>query len=91
MRAEGSTWNQISMGFRVARLPRWALSAAGTFLERLDRARVLRRVTRAGADVREAERLQELADRALVTSDPGGLCYSHHCRYAPTNRINQIT
>src|SRR5829696_7345854 len=26
-----SSWNQISMGLRVARLPRWALSVAGKF------------------------------------------------------------
>jgi hypothetical protein len=43
---------------------------AGKFFERLDRVRVLSWVTRAGADVGEAERLQELADRALVIGDP---------------------
>src|SRR4051794_9452552 len=45
----------------------------GSFFERLDRPLILRRVTRPGADVREAERLQELADRALVIGDPEAL------------------
>ena len=68
-----SSWNQISMGFRRARSPRWALSAAGKFFERLDRPLILSGVTRAGADVGEAERLQELADRALVIGNPEAL------------------
>src|SRR5688572_10209685 len=42
----------------------------GRCFERLDRALILRRVTRAGADVREAELVQELADRALMGGDP---------------------
>src|SRR6185369_8274694 len=42
----------------------------GSFFERLDRARVLRRVARAGADVGEAELLEELADGALVILHP---------------------
>jgi hypothetical protein len=46
---------------------------AGTFFERLDRARILRRVTRTGADVREAESLEELAHRALVVGDAEAL------------------
>ena len=44
-----------------------------SFFERLDRALVLPRVTRAGADMREAEPLEELADRALVVGDPEAL------------------
>ena len=57
------------MGLRVAILPRRALSVAGKFF-RLDRERILRRVARAGADMGEAERLQELANCALVVADP---------------------
>ncbi len=45
----------------------------GNFFESLDRARILRRVTWARADVREAERLENLADRALVIGDPEAL------------------
>jgi hypothetical protein len=63
-----SSWNQISIGF-FATPARWALSMAGKFFKSLDRARVLHRVTRAGADVGEAEPLEELADRALVIGD----------------------
>src|SRR3954447_20544503 len=43
------------------------------FFERLDRAPVLSRVTRTATDVREAQRLEELADRALVVGDPEAL------------------
>src|SRR3954471_5175154 len=60
------------MGFRMAMSPTWALSVAGSLFERLDRPLILSRVTRTGADVREAERLQ-LADRALMISDPEAL------------------
>src|SRR3954468_4135406 len=45
----------------------------GSFFERLDRAPVLSRVTRTATDVREAQRLEELADRALVVGDPEAL------------------
>src|SRR4051812_25853016 len=41
--------------------------------ERLDRAPVLSRVTRTATDVREAQRLEELANRALVVGDPEAL------------------
>src|SRR3954465_12169943 len=47
--------------------------AGHTFFERLDRAPVLSRVTRTATDVREAQRLEELADRALVVGDPEAL------------------
>src|SRR3954453_21825399 len=61
------------MGFRMAMSPKWALSVAGKFFERLDRPLILSRVTRTGADVREAERLQQLADRAFMIGDPEAL------------------
>jgi hypothetical protein len=60
------------MGFRMAMSPTGALSVAGKFFERLDRPLILSRVTRTGADVREAERLQ-LADRAFMIGDPEAL------------------
>ena len=67
------SWNQISTGLRAATPARCTLSVAGKVFERLDRASVLRRVTRASADVREAKRLEELADRALVVGDAEAL------------------
>src|SRR5918995_3857409 len=78
-----SSWNQISIGLRAAMGPRWALSVSGTFFERLDRALILRRVTRAGADVREAELVQELADRALMVGDPEAI-EDHPLQVDPT-------
>ena len=65
---------------------------ASTFFKRLDRALILRRVPRAGADVREAERLKQLADRALVVGDPEALqdealqvdpTPAHHAMHGP--------
>jgi hypothetical protein len=41
--------------------------------ERLDRSLILSRVTRAGADLGEAKRLKQLADRALVVLHPEAL------------------
>ena len=46
---------------------------AEKFFKSLDRAGILRRMARAGADVGEAEPLEELADRALVIGDPEAL------------------
>lgn len=61
------------MGLRRATRPTWASSVRAKFFERLDDLAILFRVTRTRADVREAERLQKLANRALVVLDPGAL------------------
>ncbi len=69
-----SSWNQISIGLWVAMLPRWALSVAGKFFfEHVDRAGILHRMTRSGAHVREAELLENLANRALMVGDAEAL------------------
>jgi hypothetical protein len=52
---------------------RWASSVTAKFFERLDHARVLRRVVWARADVGKADLLQELPDRALVIIDAEAL------------------
>ena len=44
--------------------------ARGSFFERLDDLAILLGVTRPGADVREAQSLEQLADGALVILDP---------------------
>jgi hypothetical protein len=77
------SWHQFSTGLRAAMGPRWALSVSGKFFERLDRALILRRVTRAGADVREAELVQELAHRALMGGDPEAI-EDHPLQVDPT-------
>jgi hypothetical protein len=62
-----SSWNQISTGLPAGRSARWALSVTRKFFFELRHdPLILRRVARAGADVREAELVQDLADRALV-------------------------
>lgn len=61
------------MGLPVGMVARWAFSVAGKFFKGLDHALILSRVTRAGADVREAEPLQKLADRALMILDAEAL------------------
>jgi hypothetical protein len=50
---------------------------------------VLRRVTRAGADVREAELVQELADRALMGGDPEAI-EDHPLQVDPTPAHNTM-
>src|SRR4051812_37005190 len=54
------------MNVRAARPTRWALSVAGKFFERRHDPLVLGRMAGTGADVSEAELVQELAYRALV-------------------------
>ena len=56
---------------------------AEKFFKSLDRAGILRRMARAGADVGEAEPLEELADRALVIGDPEAL-EDHALQVDPT-------
>src|SRR3954468_23995896 len=62
-------WRRPVRSPRTSRLP----TGRAIRFERLDRALILHRVTRARADMREAERLQELADRALVVVDAEAL------------------
>src|SRR3954467_3293989 len=76
------------MGFRMAMSPTGALSVAGKFFERLDRPLILSRVTRTGADVREAERLQ-LADRAFMIGDPEALA-DHPLQVDPRPRHDPV-
>src|SRR5215218_8443455 len=62
-------WRRPVRAPRINRLPR-----GGPYVfERLDGLPILRRVTRAGADVGEAELVQDLAHRALVVGDAEAL------------------
>src|ERR1700734_880853 len=61
--------NQISIGVVSGNPARWAFSARGKFFKPLDDPLVLSRMTRPGADVREAKLLQELSDIARMKVD----------------------
>jgi hypothetical protein len=64
-----SSWNQISIFYLCVTPWRWAASVRGSFLVNRDDLAILPRAPRAGADVGEVQRLQELADGPLVVVD----------------------
>src|SRR3954468_22745859 len=68
-----SSWNQISMGLPGGRSTKWAFSVAEKFFELRHDALILSRMARAGADVRKADPVQDLAHGALVVDDTEAL------------------
>src|SRR6185436_17606074 len=76
-RSSGRCALHLGTRSRSASCRRWRpdvrSGSGGSFFEPLDRAGVLRRMSRASADMREAERREELADGALVIGDPEAL------------------
>ena len=61
-----SSWNQISIGLPLGRCACERSGSRRSFFERRDGAPVLGGMAGTRADVRKADRLEQLADRALV-------------------------